>query len=336
MLHGRFYNPSIETMSAHVVPGECDPLQEDAVETFMWPPAANRSSSAVVMDLDTRQVLSLDAAVSGLPHTTPDDLASAPQPDPGALRRADTPRLDLRELHRWRQIAMGLTLIVLAQAIAMAFLIVHLQKDTGITATQVEPPVAPPLDAGATLPSVRKSPGADVTPAPVSITARETRPKVRRQPANVPVEPGGRTSLLRAASKGWVEVGAPIELEVFTNGRLLGTSSAGPLPLPPGSHRVKVQNQGIGYVGLVEVTVQPGEVSRVDPVLPTGLLQVDASPGTSVWVDAKFVGEAPLQTLRLAVGPHEVRIRRPGLEERLHRVVLTSDRPVRLDADLGP
>jgi hypothetical protein len=148
---------------------------------------------------------------------------------------------------------------------------------------------------------------------------------------NVTVERGTTTSLLiPLAQSGWIDLRAPIDVQVFEGGRSLGSSSDGPLALPPGSHQLQLRNEALGFEGSAQVTVVAGEIARVRPAVPDGLLQVNAQPWAHVWVDGQPVGDTPLGNLRVALGRHQLRFQHPELGEQSREVVVTAGTPARV------
>ena len=151
---------------------------------------------------------------------------------------------------------------------------------------------------------------------------------------SVTVEPGSLTSLLIpiSQSEGWVDVSAPVVLQVLEGGQLLGTS-ADPLQLKPGAHSLELRNDSLGYVAQSQVSVKSGELLTLKPVLPDGLLQVNAVPWAHVWVDGRPVGDTPLGTLKASLGPHEIRFQHPERGEQVRQVVVSALAPARVSVD---
>lgn len=151
----------------------------------------------------------------------------------------------------------------------------------------------------------------------------------------VMVGAGGTTSLLvPISSSGWLDVRAGVDLEILEDGRTLGTSSDGALGLSPGAHLLELRNDALGIVTEETVSVVAGEMTRLRPALPDGLLQVNALPWAHVWVDDRQVGDTPLGNLRVPVGQHEIRFQHPDFGEQVRRVVVTASAPARVSVDL--
>jgi hypothetical protein len=133
---------------------------------------------------------------------------------------------------------------------------------------------------------------------------------------------------------GLLSVVAPLPLQVYSRGRLIGTSEAETLMLPLGSHELEFVNQDVGYRTSRSVTIQAGRNAnlRIDP--PTGTLHLNALPWAEVWVDDKRIGETPIGNMNVAIGTRQIVFRHPDLGERRTRVLVTLKEPARVSMDL--
>jgi hypothetical protein len=157
----------------------------------------------------------------------------------------------------------------------------------------------------------------------------------------VTIEAGTITSLVvpiqsAAVASAWVSVSAPIDVQIFENGRLIGTSADGPLRLSAGTHKLQLVNESLGYRGEQEVTVRGGEMARLRPSIPAGVLHVNAQPWANVWVDGEPVGETPLANVKVSVGRHEIRFRHPSFGEQVRQVVVSTSEPARVSVNMKP
>ncbi|MFB3854895.1 MAG: PEGA domain-containing protein [Vicinamibacterales bacterium] len=156
----------------------------------------------------------------------------------------------------------------------------------------------------------------------------------------VSVTAGSRSSLFvplvprGVPVSGWVAIKAPVELQIFENGRLIGTSVADRVMMAAGRHEIEVTNDILAYRATQEVNVRPGQVVTVPVELPNGVLHVNAAPWAEVWIDGVRAGETPLGNLNIRIGPHEVVFRHPQLGEQRHAVTVTLAAPARLSVDL--
>ena len=133
---------------------------------------------------------------------------------------------------------------------------------------------------------------------------------------------------------GWVKVSAPFVMQIFEDGRLIGTSETDRIMVPAGRHSFEVANETLGYRSTRIVQVQPGKVSTVGIELPNGLVNLNAQPWAEVWIDNKSVGETPIGNLSLPIGPHEVVFRHPQFGERRQAISVTPSTPVRVSIDM--
>ena len=160
----------------------------------------------------------------------------------------------------------------------------------------------------------------------------ELRQTVRVEPGSTvsvvaPLKPGGLPS-------GWVAIASPIEVDLFENGALLGTSRSRQIMLEAGTHTLQLVNEQIGFQQTQQVRVESGKVERIAVELPPTTIHLNATPWAEVWIDGKSVGETPIGNLPIAIGPHEVVFRHPELGERVVSTVVKAGVPTRLTADL--
>jgi hypothetical protein len=151
----------------------------------------------------------------------------------------------------------------------------------------------------------------------------------------VMIDAASTTSVLVPLNtSGWLDVRALLDLQISENGVAIGTSADGPLNLTPGSHRLELRNDSVGYRDNADVMVEAGAVARVRPVLPNGVLHVNALPWAHVTIDGQPAGDTPLGNLRVALGPHEIRFNHPALGEQVRQVVVSAQKPARISVDL--
>ena len=77
-----------------------------------------------------------------------------------------------------------------------------------------------------------------------------------------------------------------------------------------------------------------GKVALVALDIPSGVVNLNASPWAEVWIDGKRVGETPIGNLGVPIGPHEVVFRHPQFGEKRHAISVTLAGPVRLSVDM--
>ena len=140
-------------------------------------------------------------------------------------------------------------------------------------------------------------------------------------PQNVPVS-------------GWIAVTAPVEMQLYEQGRLLGTTSVDRLMLSTGRHDIEIVSEPLAYRATRNVQVFPGRVSTIAVSVPNGVVSLNAKPWANVFMDGQSLGETPIGNLSIAAGQHEVLFRHPQLGERRETAVVRVDTATRVTANL--
>jgi hypothetical protein len=177
-----------------------------------------------------------------------------------------------------------------------------------------------------------------LTPGTLSVTLQNDLSSVTQ---NVTIEPGVRASLVVPMTppqgvpvSGWLSVVAPAEVQVYEDGRLLGTSASDRIMVSAGPHTLEIVNAPLGYRLQRSVTVTPGKVSPVRLEWPNGTMALNAQPWAEVWVNGKPLGETPIGSVTVPIGTHEVVFRHPDLGEQVVRATVTATAPARVTVDL--
>ena len=157
----------------------------------------------------------------------------------------------------------------------------------------------------------------------------------------VTIEAGATASLVVPLSapegapvSGWIAVSSPVPVELYENGRLLGTSQSERLMVSAGRHEITVANDALGYRFVRTVQVPAGKIAPIKIELPKGSMAINAVPWAEVWVDGERIGETPIGNLSLSIGPHDVVFRHPDFGEQHQIVTVTLSSPARLSVDL--
>ncbi len=137
-----------------------------------------------------------------------------------------------------------------------------------------------------------------------------------------------------APVSGWIAVAAPVDLQIFENKRLLGTSQSDRIMVAAGRHDIEIVNEPLGYRVVRTIQVAPGKVAPIKLEWPNGTVALNAVPWAEVWIDGNKVGETPIGNLSLPIGPHEVVFRHPDLGEQRHVTTVSATTPARLSVDL--
>src|SRR5207249_603108 len=118
-----------------------------------------------------------------------------------------------------------------------------------------------------------------------------------------------------APVSGWVSVAAPVDLQLYENKKLLGSSRSDRIMVSAGKHEIEIVDEALGYHVVRTVQVPPGKVAPIALNWPTGTASINALPWAEVFVDGAKVGETPLGNVSLPIGPHEIVFRHPDLGE---------------------
>jgi hypothetical protein len=133
---------------------------------------------------------------------------------------------------------------------------------------------------------------------------------------------------------GWIAVTAPFLVEIFEDGRLVGTTETDRLMLTAGRHVLEFVNRTLGYRETQTVQVPSGRVLPITLNLPSGSVSLNADPWAEVVIDGRSVGETPIGNLELTIGAYEIVFKHPQLGERRHAVSVTTTAPVRLSVSM--
>jgi len=189
-----------------------------------------------------------------------------------------------------------------ARAVAIA------QPPTAAPVLHVKAP-APPA-ALRTAPHVVPPPAPPATPSePVPLTA--AMPAVASLAAEAPPDlPQG----------GWLVIKAPVDVVVSIGGEQLGQIRQGRFALTVGVHDIGIVNDTLGLRQAQQIVIRAGEETLLTVQLPFGLVDLNAIPWAEVWLDGQRLGETPIGSLSVPIGPHEFVFRHPELGERPVRV----------------
>jgi hypothetical protein len=181
----------------------------------------------------------------------------------------------------------------------------------------------------------------DLTPGPHTVVMKHETGTATEQ---VLIEEGKAASLYvplaarpgtGVGAAGWIAVvGASADVQLFENGRLLGSSRIDRIMLPVGRHEIEIVNEALGYQERRTVQVAAGQVSSIALKWPTGGLSINAVPWAQAFVDNSPVGETPIANIQVPIGQHEITFRHPQLGERRSLVTVTAGQTAKVGIDL--
>ncbi|HMC77235.1 MAG TPA: PEGA domain-containing protein [Vicinamibacterales bacterium] len=149
----------------------------------------------------------------------------------------------------------------------------------------------------------------------------------------VRVESGQTLAVDVPLFSGFAAISAPFILDVSENGKALGTSEDQIL-LSPGSHRLRVGNKDLGYVGAETVEIQAGEVTRLS-LDPRGRANINAAPWAEVWIDGERAGDTPLANVAIRLGVREIVFKNPQFGERKVTTTIKANAPATISIDFS-
>jgi hypothetical protein len=136
-----------------------------------------------------------------------------------------------------------------------------------------------------------------------------------------------------SAAPGTVNVVLPFDVQIYEDGRFAGINRA-VVMLPPGSHRLELVNESLGYRAVETVQVESDKAVKIPSAPPMGTVSLNAMPWAEVFIDGRKIGETPLAQVSIAVGAHEIVFRHPQLGEQSRSLTVTAAGPARLSVDL--
>jgi hypothetical protein len=157
----------------------------------------------------------------------------------------------------------------------------------------------------------------------------------------VTIEAGTTASLVvpmtaprNAPVSGWISVSAPVDVQLYENQRLLGSSQTDRIMVSVGRHEIEAVNEALGYRASKTVNVAPGQTANIRLDLPKAPMALNAIPWAEAWVDGERVGETPIGSVQVSIGPHEVVFRHPELGERRVITTVTLAGPAKVSVDM--
>lgn len=191
-----------------------------------------------------------------------------------------------------------------------------------------QPPAVISIPVPTTTPAAASEPAAAPTSAPKSENpspgAKADSPAADR-PAAAPASSASRF--------GGIKLACAIDLQVFENNNLLG-STAGPIAVNEGPHALDLVNEALGFRTRQTVTVRSGQMTNLTVPVPDGRVSINAVPWADVVIDGTPAGQTPIANLSLKIGQHEVIFRHPQLGEQKQTVTVKVDGLTRVSAVL--
>ena len=115
---------------------------------------------------------------------------------------------------------------------------------------------------------------------------------------------------------GSLSVFSRIPVEVFADGRRVGSSDGEQILLTAGRHQIELVSERFLYRAQAAVTVKSGNVTPYNVTLPDGAVRVITADGAEIWIEGQRVGVAPMSAVSVPIGTREVVVKSPEFGER--------------------
>lgn len=161
------------------------------------------------------------------------------------------------------------------------------------------------------------------------VVLRSNAGTVRR---SVTIAANQTESLDEEIFSGWVNVYSPFEVTVAEGSRVLRADERNQVMLAPGIHELRLANKTLGYEAVLQVDVKPGQSTPLRLTPPPSSLTVTATEAAEVVVDGVRAGDTPLNGFAIALGTHDVLVRRGNGSGRRYTITV-GVKPVTLNAE---
>jgi hypothetical protein len=155
---------------------------------------------------------------------------------------------------------------------------------------------------------------AEPSPAPAPAAARPRRSNAARVGAPPPPVTAPPVEII--TESGFLSVFSRLPLEIYLDGKRLGSTEDGQLLLPPGQQTLEVRNDQFNFRTTVAVNITVGEVTAHTVTMPLAGVRVATVDGAEVLIEGASMGTAPLPPLPVQIGTREVVVRHPQYGER--------------------
>ena len=130
---------------------------------------------------------------------------------------------------------------------------------------------------------------------------------------------------------GFAAIYIPFEITISEGGKQLRPDDRNQIMLPAGTHDLRLTSRALSYDVVKQVEVKPGETTTLR-LTPTSPITVTGTETMEVWLDGMRAGQTPVSGLQVAVGVHEVLVKKSSGAERKYSITVGGN-PVTLNAD---
>jgi serine/threonine-protein kinase len=107
-----------------------------------------------------------------------------------------------------------------------------------------------------------------------------------------------------------------IPLEVFADGRRVGTTDESQILLTAGRHEIELVSDRFLYRAKATVSIKSGDATPFNVKLPDGAVRVITADGAEIWIEGERIGVAPMSAVSVPIGTREVVVKSPEFGER--------------------
>ena len=156
-------------------------------------------------------------------------------------------------------------------------------------------------------------------PAPVAAPAPAPTPeKVKEEVVEAPKLVVTKTSA-PLPSKGRLSIESEPRVAVYLGDKRIGRTPLD-VPFDAGLHELRFVNRRIFLDAKRKVRVRPDKKRSLDMHFGVSTLNIEATPGTKIFIDKRYVGKAPRKPIRIVEGSHHLKLVKNGakMTERLY------------------
>jgi PEGA domain-containing protein len=199
-------------------------------------------------------------------------------------------------------IALGLLLLpdAVSTAARSSTALVGTAQNAAKAAAKQAVAAGPEMTRSALTAAERVLPHVDIINAAVPASpAPAAAPRAEDKPAPI-TGPGFLTAFSR------------IPMEVYSDGKRIGTTEDGQLLIPSGTHQIEFVSERFRYRAAASLTIPPGHVLPYTVALPSAEVHIITTPGAEIWIEGDRIGVAPLEQIHVPIGTREIVVRDSG------------------------
>jgi hypothetical protein len=116
---------------------------------------------------------------------------------------------------------------------------------------------------------------------------------------------------------GFLTAFSRIPMEVYADGKRIGTTEDGQLLIASGTHQIEFVSERFRYRAGASLTIPAGHVLPYTVALPSADVRITTTPGAEIWIEGERVGVAPMEQIHVPIGTREIVVREAdGAEKR--------------------